>query len=170
MWNDTDTPLALFITFRCRGTWLHGDERTSIDRHHNTYLAPRIAADQKWEAHNRKLLNGDPAHLNAECRHSIEKAIRETCKIRGWELYAFNIRTNHLHIVVAVYGKEPSLVLHALKANATRQMRSDGCWPYEYSPWADKGSNRRLWNEKHIDGAVNYVMVGQGDDLPDVDQ
>jgi len=23
MWNDTDTPLAYFISFRTHGTWLH---------------------------------------------------------------------------------------------------------------------------------------------------
>src|SRR5438093_13756827 len=31
MWNDTDLPLGYLITFRCYGTWLHGDERGSID-------------------------------------------------------------------------------------------------------------------------------------------
>src|SRR5207253_10119374 len=30
MWNDTDTPLAHMITFRCYGTWLHGDVRGDI--------------------------------------------------------------------------------------------------------------------------------------------
>ena len=29
MWNDTDVPLAIFFTFRCYGTWLHGGERGS---------------------------------------------------------------------------------------------------------------------------------------------
>jgi len=28
-WNDTDIALAHLITFRCHGTWLHGDERGS---------------------------------------------------------------------------------------------------------------------------------------------
>jgi hypothetical protein len=32
MWNDTDTPLAYFISFRTYGTWLIGDSRGSIDR------------------------------------------------------------------------------------------------------------------------------------------
>ena len=26
-WNDTGIPLAYLITFRCYGTWLHGDAR-----------------------------------------------------------------------------------------------------------------------------------------------
>jgi hypothetical protein len=32
MWNDTDLPLGYLITFRCYGSWLHGDKRGSIDR------------------------------------------------------------------------------------------------------------------------------------------
>ena len=34
--------LAYFITFRCYGTWLHGDERGSVDRFHNIYGMPFI--------------------------------------------------------------------------------------------------------------------------------
>ena len=42
MWNDTEIPLALLITFRCYGTWLHGDLRGSVDRDHNVYGTQRI--------------------------------------------------------------------------------------------------------------------------------
>lgn len=37
MWNDTDIPLGYLITFRCYGTWLHGDERGATDRFHKRY-------------------------------------------------------------------------------------------------------------------------------------
>ncbi len=59
--------------------------------------------------------------------------------------------------------------MNAFKANATRQMRMDGCWNSDRSPWTEKGSKRRLWNEQSIERAVNYVLFGQGDDLPDFD-
>jgi len=165
MWNDTDVPLAYLITFRCRGTWLHGDERGAIDRHHNVYGSPRIEQNQVWKTYNEQLLKGDPAYLFAARRRSVKQAIRETCHRRGWYLHAVNIRTNHAHSVVAAAAKKPSFVLHALKANATRQMREDGNWAFEYSPWVDKV----LWNELHIARAVEYVLYGQGDDLPDFD-
>ena len=87
MWNDTDTPLAYFISFRTYGTWLHGDERGSIDRFHNRY-----------------------------------RLFRQT--------------RNGAAII---------------------------------SPWADKGSKRKLWNERSVARAIDYVMNGQGDDLPDFD-
>jgi hypothetical protein len=37
----------------------------------------------------------------------------------------------------------------------------------EKTPWADKGSNRYLWNEKSVALAIEYVVNGQGDDLPE---
>ena len=84
-------------------------------------------------------------------------------------LLAINVRTNHIHIVIGIGLKKPKDALIALKANATRQMREDGLWPHEHSPWADKDSKRNLWNEKSIWEACNYVNNEQGDKLPDFD-
>lgn len=99
----------------------------------------------------------------------MEKAIRETCNIRKWHLHAINIRTNHVHAVVSIDEKKPENALNAFKANATREMRQSGCWKSERSPWADKGSKRYLWNERSVALAVDYVVNGQGDELPDFD-
>ena len=168
MWNDTDTPLAYFISFRTYGTWLHGDRRGSIDRFHNRYGDPYLPPNEAWKRHNRQQLKTAPLILGARQRSSVEQAIRETCKIRKWDLQAFNVRTNHVHTVVAA-NRRPELVLNAFKANATRQLREDRLWLHPFSPWADKGSKRRLWNERSVANAIDYVLYGQGDDLPDFD-
>ncbi|MBL8183150.1 MAG: transposase, partial [Blastocatellia bacterium] len=169
MWNDTDTPLAVFFTFRCYGTWLHGDERGSVDRNHNKYATPRIEGNSNWRKYNEKLLLHPPVSLSAASRQAVEKAIRQLCEIRGWRILAINVRTNHVHVVIAIGEKKPKDVLIAVKANATRQLREDGLWIEEHSPWADKGSKRNLWNEKSIWEACNYVNNEQGDKLPDFD-
>ena len=92
-----------------------------------------------------------------------------TCRIRKWSLFALNVRSNHIHVVVAASNKKPEMVLGAFKANATRQLREDGLWPYPATPWADGGSKRRLWNEQSVAEAIDYVLYGQGDDIPDFD-
>lgn len=168
MWNDTDAPLAYFISFRSNGTWLHGDKRGSIDRFHNRYRSLYIPPNEKWHKYNQQQLKADPLILTPRQRKSIETAIRETCEIRKWSLLAFNVRTNHVHTVVTA-NRKPELVLIAFKANATRQLREDGLWPHEFSPWVRKGSKRRLWNEQSVARAIDYVLYGQGDDLPDFD-
>jgi REP element-mobilizing transposase RayT len=170
MWNDTDIPLAHLITFRSYGTWLHGDQRGSVDREHNLYKAPYASANENRKNHNKKILKGEPVLLDAPRRESVEKAIRETCNYRKWTLHAINVRTNHVHVVVSIGTKKSELALNALKANATRQMREDGCWKMNYSPWVDKGSRRNLWNERSLERAIDYVLNGQGDDLPDFDE
>jgi hypothetical protein len=147
MWNDTDIPLACLITFRCHGTWLHGDERGSTDRFHNRYKTPHIPENRKWHDYNEHTLKIAPFLLDDMRRSSVEVAIRETCRYRDWHLYAVNVRTNHAHAVVAAGGIDGDRILSALKANATRQMRNDGCWKSLRSPWANKGSKRYLWNE-----------------------
>ena len=164
MWNDTDTPLAYFITFRTCGTWLHGDERGSIDRYQNCYRSPYIASNVNWHCYNQQQLRIVPLILDLRQRKSVEAAIRETCEFRKWALLALNVRTNHVHTVVSS-NRDSELVLVALKANATRQLRQDGLWPHSFSPWARKGSKRNLWDERSVSSAIEYVLYGQGDDL-----
>ena len=166
MWNDTDTPLAFLISFRCYGTWLHGDERGSMDRHNNNYGAPKYQKNQHWNTISEARLQQPAVKLDATRRSIVERAIRNVCVKRGWSLYAVNIRTNHGHVVVANAGKKPEVMLNAFKANATREMREAGCWISDRTPWADKGSQRWLWTDKHVTDAVEYVVNGQGYDLP----
>src|SRR2546423_1415464 len=137
MWNDTEIPLAHLITFRCYGTWLHGDERGAIDRFHHKFKAPFAPANEERHRHNQSMLKGEPVTLNAKRRSSVEMAIRETCLIRKWLLQALSVRTNHVHVVVTLGPKSPNIALNALKANATRQMKQDHNWDHKYSPWVD---------------------------------
>jgi REP element-mobilizing transposase RayT len=169
-WNDTDIPLAYLITFRCFGTWLHGDQRGSIDRFHNRYKSRYIEPNEAWQRYNSQVLEGEPVMLDALQRQSVDSAIRETCQFRKWHLYALNVRTNHIHIVVSIGSIRPERALSAFKANATRQMRHNGCWLQDSTPWAEKGSKRYLWNERSVAQAIEYVLFGQGDKLPDFDE
>ena len=52
--------------------------------------------------------------------------------------------------------------------NTTLKMRQSGYWNSEQSPWVDKGSKRYLWNEQSVARAIEYVLFGQGDELPDL--
>ena len=159
--NEHHIPLAYLITFRCYGTWLHGDARGSTDRYHNRYGTPLIQPSQRWLRHNARTLKHDSVELDAMQRAAVEMAIRETCAVRSWLLRAVNVRTNHIHTVVSA-GCRPEPVLSAFKANATRIMKEKACWTNEYSPWSEGGSMRYLWTELSIERAIEYVVDGQG--------
>lgn len=169
MWNDTDIPLAYLITFRCYGTWLHGDERGSINRFNNQYQSPYIPPNPNWQKHNENKLKGEIVNLDAKQRQSVEEAIHEVCNYRKWLLRAINVRTNHVHAVVSIGEADSKRALNDFKAYSTRKMRENSCWNSQTSPWSDKGSRRSLWNEKSIELAVDYVINGQGNDLPKFD-
>lgn len=169
MWNDTDIPLGYLITFRCYGTWLHGDERGSTDRFHNRYKSPHLPRSDRRRTLNERRLTSTPLTLDSCQRQSVEHAIREVCLHRNWYLHVVNVRTNHVHLVTSIGKVEPGRALNAFKAYATRRLKRDNLWPEPHSPWADKGSIRHLWNEKSLFLAIDYVMNGQGGDLPDFD-
>ena len=168
MWNDAEEPIAYLITFRTYGTWLHGDERGSVSRHHNRFATPYLRAEAEWVATNQSRMLREAVTLDARQRATVRAAIRETCQFRNWGLPAVNVRTNHAHAVVTIIETGPSAVLNALKANATRLLRERGLWCDDRSPWSDKGSTRYLWTEDSVIAASNYVAYGQGDDLPNV--
>jgi hypothetical protein len=48
--DDNIFPLAYLITFRCYGTWFHGDKRGSVDRRKfNSYGKPRTRPNVSLE-------------------------------------------------------------------------------------------------------------------------
>jgi len=169
VWDDNEIPLAFLITFRTCGSWLHGDDRTSIDRHNNKFRAPRIPANKAWNEYNEKIMTTEAVILNPKRRKAVDDAIREVCEHRKWRLQTINIRTNHGHIVVSIGDCQPEKALNAFKAYATRKMKERGLWTSDRSPWADKGSERWLWNEQDVRNANDYVANGQGCDLRDFD-
>ena len=169
VWNDTDLPLGYLITFRSYGTWLHGDERGSIDRFHNRYKSPYLPRGDRRHICNERSLKSQPLILDTDQRKSVESAIREVCNHRQWRLHAINVRTNHVHVVVSIGQTKPERALNAFKAYSTRRMREGGNWKESHSPWADKGSNRYLWSEHGLAVAIDYVINGQGDGLPELE-
>src|SRR6267378_5992780 len=102
IYEENEFPLAYLITIRTFGTWLHGDERHSVDRHgRNIYGTPDIHPNQKLEEIMRSELKQPPVVLNESQRRAVESAIRELCEKRKYFLQAINARTNHAHAVVS---------------------------------------------------------------------
>lgn len=163
--NDSGVPMGYLITFRTYGTWLHGDRRGSVDRFHNIYGTPKLPASPGREQYERRLMKMSPVKLDARRRAAVKRSLREICEKRKWKLWVANVRTNHVHSVVSALC--PALtVLRVLKAHATRTMRESGCWNSERTPWAYRGSRKKLWTEKDLRDAIIYVEYGQGAPLP----
>ncbi|MBC7933262.1 MAG: transposase [Rubrivivax sp.] len=162
-WNDGPFPLAYLVTFRCFGTWLHGDGRGSVDAHgKNIYGTPDIALNSKLEKRMREKMGQAAFLLDSAQRLVVEDAVREVCEHRKWILQAVNARTNHVHAVVSVKAK-PEPVINAFKSYATRKLRDSNLLTAETRPWSRGGSRRYLWKPRHVALAIEYVLYGQGD-------
>ena len=163
--QDRSTPLAYLITFRCYGTWLHGDERGSMDRRfHNRYGAPKIAPDPDKVASRERLLKSPPFLLGPQEREIVERAIKEVCCVREYLLYAANARTNHVHSVVSNSGR-PERIMDSFKAYSTKALRTAGLLGVNDRAWSRHGSTKYLWTETEITRAVEYVLYSQSDEL-----
>ena len=158
--NDDHTPFAYLITFRSYGTWMHGDERGSIDRHHRRYGTPALSASSRREQIETQLLKQPKVIFDLRQRRAIELGINETCCFRKWSLWAVNVRTNHVHCVLTA-NCSAKRTMAALKANATHAMREDGCWEEKLSPWSRGGSTRYIWTEEELSNAITYVAEGK---------
>jgi len=143
--------------------WLHGDDRGSIDREHNRYKTPYALPTRTVENTIVIYYKAEPVTLSAAQRTSIEIAVRDTCACRALALACFQCaHTSRSHPSFQSARKSPKLVLNAFKANATRQMREDGCWQHAHSPWAEKGSKRNLWNDARIVSAIELCDQWSG--------
>jgi REP element-mobilizing transposase RayT len=161
--QDRTQPLAYLITFRCYGTWIHGDERGSVDRgRYHVYGTPDMPANRKLCEDEQTELKRPAIVLNRAQRVVVERAIREVCQHREYVLLAVNARTNHVHSVVTAASK-PEHVMNSFKAYATRQLREAGLLGKDIKPWARHGSTPYSWTEEQVQRAIDYVVNGQGD-------
>ena len=154
-----DSPVAFLITFRCYGTWLHGDPRGSIRRGQKVG-EPRIPYRPGLQAAERRRMLSPPAVLEPKQRAVIAQAMLDVCNYRGWSVYAMYVGSVHVHVVVA--GEcPPERIMHDLKAYATRRLVEAGYWTRGRPLWARHGSTRYLWNDREVWEAVRYVQQWQ---------
>ena len=165
--NDYDArvmaaPRAYFITFTSFGTWLHGDRRGSVDKHHAAPGAEFTQADDaRWIAARRRM-TGKPVQLCAVARRIVATTIRDHCKFRRWELWAVSVRSNHVHVVVTCpIDVSPNTAMSQFKSWATRRLRAAKLFDGARTVWTRHGSTRWINSQASFKEAVRYVLEEQ---------
>lgn len=154
-------PLAFFLTWTCYGAWLHGDARGCVDRSHRTPGTAFAAPSPARRAGVRRQMKGDAFTLSPAARRVVDAAIRRHCAHRDWWLGAANVRSNHVHCVVASPGVRPERVVQELKSWATRDLRAEGFASPDARIWTRHASTKPLWNRADVQSAMRYVIEGQ---------
>jgi REP element-mobilizing transposase RayT len=157
-----DTPLAYFITFTCRGAWLHGDERGSVDMRHNTYGTPFLQSDPDLQEREAELV--EPYLLDEPRRKIALNAIIEIASKKTWHLWAVHVRSNHVHVIVTALTPVER-IMNDIKTAISRRLNK--AFPNEANVirWTRHGSTRYVWTETVLDEKICYVVEGQGSSM-----
>ncbi len=154
-----DPPVHL-LTWRTYGTWMPGDDRGWVDERNNGYGEPTRTPDP--QQHNMAVgqMAAPPFTFSVPLRERVTEILHEACAWRGWPVLALNVRSNHVHLVVAgELGTGNPLT--ALKARVTSVLWEEGRIPRSASVWSRGGSHRRLRRRSEVEAAVDYVMNRQ---------
>ena len=157
-------PAAYLVTFHTYGTWLPGDERGSVTRHHATFGEPHLGRSDARQARSSARLRCPLVQLEPDERRIVLRTIEEVCRFREWTLRAAHVRINHVHAVVTA-DAEPERVMGDLKAWSTRRVAEAARGPRVGTLWVRGGSTRYLWHAEHVRAACWYVLHAQGEDV-----
>ncbi|MBN2212223.1 MAG: transposase [Sedimentisphaerales bacterium] len=103
-------------------------------------------------------------------RQLVKTSFINTCSYRGWDLRAYSVASNHVHLVLSIPDKLPAVkCLQILKSYASLTLnQSDGITHQRW--WTHGGSIRRLSQRSAIDNAISYVDDQSDDQAPDESQ
>jgi REP element-mobilizing transposase RayT len=114
-------------------------------------------------------MNNKPFLFSEDQRIIVESAIVEVCEYRSYNLKAINVRSNHVHAVISAQIK-PKLIIDGVKSYATRRLRENFSSIENFKVWARGGSRRYLWKPRHVALAIEYILYGQDNVIPDFDR
>ena len=155
--------LAYHLIWSTYGTWLPGDSRGWIKPNYQGVQEP----DPKLEQDARSLMAEAEVVMSPAQRVLIELTIQDHCRIRNWQLHAFNVRTNHIHVVVTA-DRDAVEVRNQLKAWCSRRL-SDECGLKKAVAvkagrrrwFTEGGEQKRIENEEYLQNAIRYAIEGQ---------
>ena len=148
-------PVAYFLTWTTYGNWLPGDHRGWNRKGEFEDLPPDPLAQESAKAR----LKEAPFLTLTDDRPIVEATIRKHCKIRGWQLHAISVRSNHVHVVVTAANCQPDIVASQFKAWCTRHLKVNH--PERQRFWTEGASCRWLNQQSELDGAIEYVVEAQ---------
>ena len=157
-------PFAYSITFRTYASWLHGNNRESVDPRHNIFFTPRIRTNSNLEKRMRSNCNEPLFLLSSSQRTTVLNAIVDTCAHAGWHLYAAHVRTNHVHIILQT-ACSPDKAAISLKAYATRYLKKANANLLREHYWARGQSTKPFFDSTRLFRAMQYVIEEQGEKM-----
>jgi hypothetical protein len=169
------------LTNTCYGTWLPGDRRGFVGRvwdHRpdDSPAAPRVTHARPGTEYDgdipgmqrasAAIMKGPPIHFTLGHAEVACAQFQETARHRHWQIEALAIMFNHFHLVVGVAGDPaPAKVLGDFKSWGTRALSARFGPPASGTWWTERGSKRKLPDDRAVRAAVRYVVYDQPNPL-----
>ncbi len=160
------------LTWHTYGTRLPGDPRGFVSpvrdnsgnrTVHNTPGSAIDAGISKLHEWSRKQLKGPPIVFQRRHAEALALQLQETARYRTWELLAFAIVTNHVHMMLGVPGDpEPETLLRDLKSYGSRALNQSFGRPLSETWWTENGSTRVRKSRRSILVGIRYILKQQG--------
>lgn len=147
--------VTYFITWTTYGTWLPGDGRGW-----RKWKTGEQQPQPMLEDWCRNRMSEKPVLLNEIQQKKVESICRQHAEIRGWDLHAISIRSNHVHLAVTA-NAEPKKVRDQFKANTTRVLRKDPAPISNKKIWTKGGDISIVDKEEGLEQVVLYITVAQ---------
>ena len=166
MADDFNDPITLFITWTTYGSWLPGDSRGWKHwKKGEQQPQPRLEDWCKGRMKEKAVV------LDELQRHDIEEVAHKHATIRGWEIHAVSVRSNHVHVAVTVVPKTGNedhraadgikRVRDELKANATRVLRRGENPVTNEKVWTKGGDIEFIDTNDDLEQVVIYITEAQ---------
>jgi REP element-mobilizing transposase RayT len=156
-------PLAYHITWTTYGTWLPGDTRGWVESGVYGIQEP----DPVREQQAREAMAESAVVLTSEQRAIVDATIRRHCEIRGWEIHALNVRTNHVHLVITG-NRSADEMMNQLKGWCSRRLSDQAGLTQKVARRAGRrhwftehGSTRPIFDDAYLQNAIQYVLEAQ---------
>ncbi len=149
MSDMNDRPLAYHITFGTYGTRLHGGERASVDRRHNTPGEPVLGRIESWERVERHRMRFPPVRLTPAQRLYVEEVVPQVCQRGGWTYHIAACGEDHMHVLLST-DASGNAVRRWLKVWLGQALGQR--WSMEKGRrwWANGGSVKWVWDEAYF--------------------
>ena len=156
-----------FLTWTTYGTWLPDDERGFVGEvlnesgelfNFNEVNTPPAPPNPNLRAAAERVMKSSPLFLDLAQATVLFEQFQETSSVRGWVLIAVAVMRGHLHILVGVPGDpDPEKLLQAFKSYGSRKLNQGWSKPASDTWWTERGSKRKLPDEKAVAAAINYI-------------
>ena len=140
--------LGYMVTFTTYGTWLQGDKRG--------WVKEGIIYEENAELHNvnESNLKGKVVRLKKREKEIVREAICRKAKVRGEEMLAISVWSNHVHIVQRYNGRPIEETVRIYKNTASAALRKKG---FEGRVWTRGYDKRFCFDEKELKTRIKYV-------------